>query len=321
MQSKHNRVEDPRESDHSTWGGKRARLRILTDIDGDIDDTSTVESNEGLESAVDSLFDEPNELTKSRNHAARTWRERLHSPPLDDVNPASRKSPLIPGLFTPSVRLPPELADGVMQTCMDKYFRNGRINQVMLFGSAHPAPANSSSQSGIPPFLTELLFAISELLLPELPAHTHALLFPPPSTPSRARQAILNLYYPGEGISPHVDLLTRFGDGIVGISLGSGCVMSFRKELGQKEHQGAPSVHAGDVHGMLDEEHLYLPERSIVVLSEEARYKWTHGIRGRTKDFVRRDDDGEGEWIPRGVRLSITFRWLLPGADIIGGPD
>lgn len=45
---------------------------------------------------------------------------------------------------------------------------------------------------------------------------------------SGARQVILNQYLPGEGISPHVDLLGRYRDGISGISLGSGCVMRFK---------------------------------------------------------------------------------------------
>jgi len=204
---------------------------------------------------------------------------------------------------------------------MDKYFRNESVNQVMLFGRAHPPSTDGNSQSGIPPFLTELLSTISELLLPELPARTHALLFPPPDTPLRARQAILNLYHPGEGISPHVDLLNRFDDGILGISLGSGCVLSFRKELREELCQGTSSVQVAGVDATSDEQHLYLPERSIVVLSEDARYKWTHGIHGRTKDFVRGERDGEGEWITRGVRMSITFRWLLPGAEIVGEPD
>jgi hypothetical protein len=200
----------------------------------------------------------------------------------------------------------------------------------MLFGRAIPPYADGKSQSGIPPFLTELLSTISELLLPELPPQTHALLFPPPDAPIRARQAILNLYHPGEGISPHVDLLKRFGDGIVGISLGSGCVMSFQKESREKERRETSSVRTLEVREMSndgstseDEEdwRLYLPERGIVVLSEEARYEWKHGIRGRKRDFVRGEDGHQGEWIARDVRLSITFRWLLPGAEIMGEPD
>lgn len=65
---------------------------------------------------------------------------------------------------------------------------------------------------------------------------------------------------------------------------------------------------------------LYLPERSVLVLCSDARYKWTHGIENRRSDFVLCDDTlGKGRRVERGVRLSITFRWLLPGADVVGG--
>lgn len=43
----------------------------------------------------------------------------------------------------------------------------------------------------------------------------------------RQRQSILNLYPPGTGITPHVDLPARYGDGIVGVCLGSGVGVRF----------------------------------------------------------------------------------------------
>lgn len=304
----------------TTGGEKRAHLRIVTDISSlrDSDLKSLCAESSGTLSAVDSLFDEPTKSAKPLNQASRTSRERLSSFSPKTVSLASRTAPPIPGLFAPKVRLPPALADGLMQTSMDKYFRQGNVNQVMLFGRA----TSGTNESGLPLFLAELLSTISELLLPELPARTHALLFPPPDAPVRARQAILNLYHPGEGISPHVDLLRRFGDGIVGISLGSGCVMSFLKGPSEEGHREIAGIQVPETSSK-DEENwrLYLPERSIIVLSEEARYEWKHGIQGRTEDFVEGEDGHEGEWITRGVRLSITFRWLLPGAEIVGEPD
>jgi alkylated DNA repair dioxygenase AlkB len=109
------------------------------------------------------------------------------------------------------------------------------------------------------------------------------------------------MYDPGEGITPHVDLLGRYGDGIIGVSLGSGCVMRF-------DSTEDPSL----VH------ELYLPSRSILVLSGDARYKWTHGIDKRMKDYVVSDNDVSSAWHERGRRISITLRWLLPGADVVG---
>jgi hypothetical protein len=251
---------------------------------------------------------------------------------------ASRFAPSIPGLFfAPEIRLPLELAEELMEQCMNAYFRkNTAVNQVMLFGRATitpppppppPPPPHagdselllpdtnprlSNSSSGLPPFLVSLLSTLEKMLLPVLPAHTHSLLFPPVTGPTRARQAILNLYNPGEGISPHVDLLHRFGDGIIGLSLGSGCVMRFRKERGEE---------VLGIEGLDNRDHwdLYLPERTVLVLSGEARYGWTHGIEGRADDLVQGEEfAGDPTWIARGVRLSITFRWLLPGADIVG---
>lgn len=294
------------------------RLWIMTDaIEIKRDSDSSIFEDEL--SDLDSLFDEPlvaDELTEA---SVRVSDKRC---PLAKISPmlanlASRTTPPVPGLFAPSVRLPRKLADEIMQKCMEMYFSSGKVNQVMLFGrTVPPSLRNDLSEGGLPSFLRSLLSTISELLLPVLPAHTFSLLFPPADAPLRVRQAILNLYSPGEGISPHVDLLTRFGDGIVGISLGSGCVMNFRKEQAHADIVGFSQYEP--IGGNEEEWNLYLPERSIIVLSEEARYKWTHGIEGRTEDFVRGEKDATEEWIARGVRLSITFRWLLPGADIVG---
>jgi hypothetical protein len=247
--------------------------------------------SEGSDSEADSLFDEP--------------------------QIAMRTAPPIPGLFVPPIILPLELANDIVQQCMSLYFDGRDINQIMLFGRT-ASEHGENMGSGLPTFLTTLLHRLAELLRDHLPGKVHEMLFPPKGAPQRARQAILNLYHPGEGISPHVDLLKRFDDGIIGVSFGSGCVMSFERVKCQEEELFGEA-------GPLDRNHwdLYLEERSVLVLSEDARYDWTHGIDGRLQDFVGGGIDGRGEpdWIERGTRLSITFRWLLPGADIVGGPD
>lgn len=292
----------------------KTSLRILTDtcILGTIDDDplSWLSANSDSSSSANSLFDEPSSTSTARTLGSASKLDYLDHPA------ASRTAPPIPGLFAPSVLLPSDLADEVMRTCMDKYFRSGNVNQVMLFGRAIPLSNHANDTGGLPSFLTALLSSLSQLLRPELPTETYALLFPPPTAPIRARQAILNLYTPGEGISPHVDLLGRFGDGIVGVSFGSGCTMSFRRESGDEEELEKPTdgPRNGD-----DEWHLYLPERSIVVLSGDARYRWTHGIQGRMGDLITDEQSGKASgWIERGTRMSITFRWLLPGADVVG---
>ncbi|KII94710.1 hypothetical protein PLICRDRAFT_127869 [Plicaturopsis crispa FD-325 SS-3] len=299
--------------------GKQALLRIVTDLPpppaatADSNSSPLFSADEDAdidESDRDSLFDEPVlpvPISQSR------------------LVTASRTAPHIPGLFFDSaVLLPPELAHSILTQCMSAFFCKDGVNQVMLFGRVD-AP---SSSNGLPSFLVTLLSTLSQLLRPILPPDTYTLLFPPLDTPApRARQAIVNLYHPGEGISAHVDLLKRFGDGIIGVSLGSGCVMRFERE--EQSCAGAQNS-GGEGRRMHD---LYLPERSILVLSEEARYKWTHGIEKRAVDLVGSDDaspavdlaDGvdkrSADLITRGVRLSITFRWLLPGAEIVGGLD
>ncbi|KAI0248832.1 hypothetical protein BJV78DRAFT_1075477, partial [Lactifluus subvellereus] len=252
---------------------------------------------------------------------------------------ARRSAPPIPGLFfDPALLLPADLADSVLRSCMTSFFAHhhhpsvggataaaaaaaaaAAPNQVMLFSRA------GHEDAAFPPFLSALLAATSELLLqhPALPRETHALLFPPADRQRdqhhqhhqqkeeeeeeeeapRARQAIVNLYRPGEGIAPHVDLLNRFGDGIVG-------------RAGTELEPGGQAYEA------------WLPPRSVLVLSGEARYEWTHGIAPRTGDRVEDGGLGSGsgsesggggwQWQERGVRVSVTFRWLLPGAEIVG---
>lgn len=230
---------------------------------------------------------------------------------------ATRSAPLIPGLFLPPVFLPEELENDVATHCVGSYFTGRNVNQVMLFGhSADDGDADDMGArmgKGLPPFLISLLCHLSGVLRPWIPDALHGLLFPPRGAPARARQAILNLYRPGEGITAHVDLLNRFDDGIIGVSLWSGCVMSFEKVA-------EDGTSLSEASAMRDRWHVYLPERSILVLSRDARYKWTHGIPGRTHDLVEKEDEADGRCvIARGTRLSITFRWLLPGADIVGG--
>jgi len=97
-------------------------------------------------------------------------------------------------------------------------------------------------------------------------------------------QAIVNAYEPGQGISHHVDCVPCFGETISSVSLGSRCEMEFRRDG------------AGD-------QHLLLEPTSLLVLSGEARYSWSHAIRARNSDHG----------IARTRRVSITFRTILKG--------
>ncbi|KAG4078399.1 hypothetical protein HA402_013110 [Bradysia odoriphaga] len=103
-------------------------------------------------------------------------------------------------------------------------------------------------------------------------------------------QITVNKYEPGQGIPPHCDTHSAFCDPIFSLSLASGTVMEFRR----------PS----DGHHIS----VWLPRRSLLIMSKESRYGWTHGITPRKTDVV---PVNEGLTIvERTLRVSFTFRRL-----------
>jgi alkylated DNA repair dioxygenase AlkB len=123
------------------------------------------------------------------------------------------------------------------------------------------------------------------MYLGELPEWTSQLmekfrsiaLFPEPPD-----QLIVNEYLPGQGIAPHVDCVPCFGPVIVSLSLGSSCSMQLTRE-----------------ETAID---IWLPTRSLLVMTHEARLQWKHGIR------ARRSDTYAGIRRSRSRRVSFTFR-------------
>ena len=97
---------------------------------------------------------------------------------------------------------------------------------------------------------------------------------------------IVNDYASGQGIPPHVDA-PLFSDTILSVSLGSSCVMEFTNEAGGREEQ-------------------FLEPMSALVMGGEARHEWKHAIVSRPVDLWQ-----GREW-PRGRRVSLTFRQVLP---------
>jgi alkylated DNA repair dioxygenase AlkB/SAM-dependent methyltransferase len=104
----------------------------------------------------------------------------------------------------------------------------------------------------------------------------------------RLNQLTLNHYKPGEGIGSHVDTPSAFGDGLMSITLNGGIVMEFRKV-------GNTAV----------KKLVYLPPRSLVLMSGPARYEWEHHI------VTRRTDTHNGVVLPRKLRVSLTLRTAL----------
>lgn len=89
-------------------------------------------------------------------------------------------------------------------------------------------------------------------------------------------QVIINEYRPKEKISYHIDNPKQFGEIIACITIGEPVPIKFKLEKEVKT--------------------LIPNEGSIYVLTEDARYKWSHSSTNNTK----------------GVRYSITFRTINP---------
>lgn len=107
-------------------------------------------------------------------------------------------------------------------------------------------------------------------------------------------QVIVNEYLGNQGISRHRDH-PRFADGIATVSLLESWEMVFRR---RDEPQ--------------DRRAFVLERRSVAVMTGEARYEWTHEIPQRKSEPVTGPGGERRGWRPRGRRLSLTFRQVLP---------
>ncbi|XP_005999468.1 alkylated DNA repair protein alkB homolog 8 isoform X2 [Latimeria chalumnae] len=112
-------------------------------------------------------------------------------------------------------------------------------------------------------------------------------------------QLTINQYEPGQGIPPHIDTHSAFEDGILSLSLGAVTVMDFK-------HPDGRTVA------------VLLPQRSLLVMTGESRYLWSHGITPRKFDVVQMSEEQKSGTISddirdltlnkRGTRTSFTFR-------------
>lgn len=121
-------------------------------------------------------------------------------------------------------------------------------------------------------------------------------------------QMTVNEYKEGGGIGSHVDTPSAFGDGLISVSLNAGVVMEFRlanQDVKNDEGNNAPS----SLHKLV-----YLPRRSLLLMSGPARYSWEHMI------VTRMTDTHEGQVLPRGLRVSLTLRTALDGTSKGGTP-
>ncbi|XP_073131873.1 alkylated DNA repair protein ALKBH8 homolog [Henckelia pumila] len=126
-------------------------------------------------------------------------------------------------------------------------------------------------------------------------------------------QLTVNEYPPGVGLSPHIDTHSAFEGSIFSLSLAGPCIMEFRKYT-TSTWQGKPTT-SGDNEDQISQENLdfvrksiYLPPRSILLLSGESRYAWHHYIPHHKVDKVK------DSLIRRGSRrVSFTLRKVRKG--------
>eukprot|EP00963_Diacronema_lutheri_P013936 scaffold2848_cov352-Pavlova_lutheri.AAC.27 len=153
----------------------------------------------------------------------------------------------------------------------------GTCNQAMRFGN-FPTWADRAAATG------QHLLREACQLCPKLEPFVHR--------KPTFNQMIVNKYSPGEGIKSHVDL-PAFADGILSVSLGSSCVMVFRRLQGESR------------------EDVVLQRRDVLFMCGSARYEWEHGIP------ARESDEWGGDYHPRATRISLTFRKMKESVHIL----
>lgn len=105
----------------------------------------------------------------------------------------------------------------------------------------------------------------------------------------RPEQLTVNRYEAGHGIPSHCDTHSFFEDPIISLSLSASTVMEFKHPINGKHCS------------------VLIPRRSLLIMSGECRYGWTHGITPKMSDIVK----GKNGFLTiqrRQLRYSFTFR-------------
>ncbi|KAK1372438.1 alkylated DNA repair protein alkB-like [Heracleum sosnowskyi] len=125
-------------------------------------------------------------------------------------------------------------------------------------------------------------------------------------------QLTVNEYPPGVGLSPHIDTHSAFEGSIFSLSLAGPCIMEFRKYTDidwiSKSTSLDKEVENSDSSSSFLRRAIYLPPRSILLLSGEARYAWHHYIPHHKVDLV---NDSVIRRASR--RVSFTIRKVRKG--------
>jgi alkylated DNA repair dioxygenase AlkB len=194
----------------------------------------------------------------------------MNTPGITDTRPTA-----IPGLtYTPDYITPDEETRLLKQIDQQPWSSDLR-RRVQHYGYRYDYKARmitpDMQAAPLPPWLQELARRLQQ----------------DGSTPTLPDQVIVNEYLPGQGIADHIDCVPCFGDGILSLSLGSGCEMRFTEQTTRTQVL------------------LWLAPRSLLLLQAAARYEWQHGIPARKSDLHN------GQRVQRGRRVSLTFRTVV----------
>ncbi|GAB2272895.1 Alkylated DNA repair protein alkB 8 [Dionaea muscipula] len=125
-------------------------------------------------------------------------------------------------------------------------------------------------------------------------------------------QLTVNEYPSGVGLSPHIDTHSAFEDAIFSLSLAGPCIMELRRYdegmSGLEFDSGVISMEKLKNCSKSLRRAIFLPPRSLLILSGEARYAWHHYIPHHKVDVVK------DSVIRRSSRrVSLTFRKVRHG--------
>lgn len=88
----------------------------------------------------------------------------------------------------------------------------------------------------------------------------------------------VNEYPSGVGLSPHIDTHSAFEGSIYSLSLSGPCIMEFRRYSNMNACFGDRDAESCDNSSNCIRKAIYLPPRSMLLLSGEGRYAWQHYI-------------------------------------------
>ena len=135
----------------------------------------------------------------------------------------------------------------------------------------------------------------------------------------RPDQCTVNRYEPGQGIPPHIDTHSCCTDTIMSLSLCSDVVMNFVNassgEISVIEDINRDKQDGSSYKGSIP---VLLPRRSLLIMSGESRYAYTHGIAIRQSDIIPANNESKSNTgqsltlMKRKMRISLTFRKALP---------